>query len=250
MPHWFLEHGWASSWSRLAIAGAVTVAFAVVARALRAVTRPGAAAGGAACLLLYASAGPPAFATLAVLFLFTWISTRLGYRRKRELGVAERGEGRSAWQVLANLGVSALCALVFGITGNRLWLVASAAALAEAAADTVASEIGQTHGQNARLITNWKSVPHGTDGGVTLLGTAAGFIAGLAVAAIAAFGGMIPVAQFWIPVAAGFAGMLVDSLLGATYQRRGWMSNEAVNLLSTLAAAALALAISISTRPL
>jgi uncharacterized membrane protein len=41
--------------------------------------------------------------------------------------------------------------------------------------------------------------------------------------------------------------MLIDSLLGATLQRRGWLSNQAVNLFSTLAAAALAYALVIFT---
>ena len=37
--------------------------------------------------------------------------------------------------------------------------------------------------------------------------------------------------------------MLVDSLLGATLQRRGWMNNETVNFCGTLTAAAVAYAI-------
>ncbi len=239
-----LGHGWASSPERLAIAAAVTLAFAVLARALRGVSRSGAVAGGFACFLLFAGAGPAAFATLAALFLMTWVATRLGYRRKLALGLAERREGRNAWQILANLAVAAFGSVVLGATGNRVWLIAALAALAEAATDTVASEIGQYRGPDARLITTWERVPPGTDGGITVPGSIAGLAAGLVIAAVATVGGMLPQAQLWIPVATGFAGMLIDSILGATLQRRGWITNEAVNLFATLAAAALAYAIS------
>src|SRR6202158_3308044 len=119
----FLRHGWASSPERLAIATAVTLGFAVLARALHGVNRSGAVAGGLTCFLLFAGAGPAAFATLAALFLMTWAATRLGYRRKLALGLAERREGRNAWQVLANLVVAALGSAVFGATRNPGWLI-------------------------------------------------------------------------------------------------------------------------------
>jgi uncharacterized protein (TIGR00297 family) len=244
MLNFLLAYGWASTPDRLAITGVVTVAFALLARTLKGVNGSGMFAGGGACFLLYAGAGPAAFGALAALFLLTWAATRLGYRRKQELGVAERGDGRNAWQVLANLVVAAAAAVMFGVTGTRAWLLAVAAALAEAATDTVASEIGQTHRRTALLITNWETVPAGTDGGITIPGTIAGTAAGMVIAAVAAFGGMVAHAQFWIPAAAGFVGMLVDSVLGATCQRRGWMNNDAVNLFGTLAAGMLAYAIS------
>jgi uncharacterized protein (TIGR00297 family) len=240
------EYGWGSTAGRLAVAGAVTIGFALLAQVVRGVNRSGAVAGAAACFLLFAGAGPSAFAVLATLFALTWLSTRFGYRRKQDLGVAERGDGRDAWQVLANLAVPALGAAVFAATANRAWLVASAAALTEAAVDTVASEVGQTGRQTAVLITTWKPVAAGTDGGITISGTSAGITAGLVIAAVAAWGGMISPSQLWIPVSAGFVGMLVDSVLGATVQRRGWMNNEAVNFFSTLVAAAMGYAIASS----
>jgi len=242
----FLAHGWASSPKLLAVAAVVTVAFAVLARVLRGVNRFGAVAGGFACFLLFAGIGPGAFATLAALFATTWGATRLGYQRKLALGVAERKEGRTEWQILANLAAAALSSVVYSATGNRVWMVATLAALAEAATDTVASEIGQYRGSRARMITTWEQVPAGTDGGITILGSSAGLAAGLVIAMIGSVGWMISPAQIWIPVAAGFAGMLIDSVLGATLQRRGWISNQGVNFVGTVAAAALAYVIAVA----
>lgn len=239
MPTSFFAHAWASSIGRLALALVVTVAFALLARAVRGVDWSGALAGGLACFALFAGAGPAAFATLTALFVLTWLSTRIGYGRKQELGVAERREGRTAWQVLANLGAPAIAAGAFAVTGHHPWLVAAIAALSEAATDTVASEIGQSRRHDARLITNWKLVPAGVDGGITLIGTLTGAAAGIVIVVVATVAGLLPMTEFWIPAIAGFAGMLADSFLGATIQRRGWISNRGVNFCSTLAAAVL-----------
>src|SRR5258708_22314761 len=107
----FPGHGWASSPERLAIAAAVTLGFALLARALRGVNRSGAVAGGLACFLLFAGAGPVAFATLAALFLMTLAVTLLGYRRQLALRLSERPGGPNAWPVLANLAAAGLSSL-------------------------------------------------------------------------------------------------------------------------------------------
>lgn len=236
----FFAHAWASTPERLALAAVVTLCFALLARAVRGVSRSGAFAGGGACFALFAGAGPGAFATLGALFAATWVSTRAGYRRKQELGLAERREGRNAGQVLANLAVAAAGALVFGATGNVACLVAVAAALAEAATDTVASEVGQAQRRDAWMITTGVRVSAGTDGGITLFGTVAGLAAGLAIAVVAAACGGVTRQRMWIPVVAGFVGMLADSAMGATIQRRGWISNQGVNFVATLIAAGMA----------
>ena len=113
------------------------------------------------------------------------------------------------------------------------------AALAEAAADTVSSEIGQAVGGRTLLLTTLRPVPDGTDGGVSVAGTAAGVIAaGVIVAIGAARHALWP--NKTMVMASGCAGLFFDSLLGATVERKGWLGNDLVNFASTLFAAVVA----------
>jgi uncharacterized protein (TIGR00297 family) len=116
------------------------------------------------------------------------------------------------------------------------------AALAEAAADTASSEIGQVLGGRPRMITSFKAVDPGRDGAISLSGTLAGVVA----AAIVACAGMWALGGGWIlftvSCAGAVFGLFFDSLLGATLEERGWLNNDAVNFLSTASAAGFALA--------
>ncbi len=228
---------WADSAPRFALILAITVAFAALGHAVRGVSRSGALAGGVVCFALLASVGPGAFAMLLAVFGVTWIATRFGRLRKQGLGVAERKEGRSASQVLANTGMAAACALCYSGLHAPLMLLGMAAALAVAAADTVSSECGQALRREARLITTFERVPAGTDGGVTLGGTSAGAVAAGLVSLIGMWAGLLSSRWVWIAVTGGVVGMLVDSFLGALFERRGWIGNDSVNFVSTVVAA-------------
>ena len=190
---------------------------------------------------------------LTVLIL-TSISTRLGRRRKEQLGTAEHRTGRRSSQVAANLGAATL--LAFDIVQNwqrdqaRLHLsgfissavfVASLAALCEAAADTVSSELGQILNSRPRMITTLRIAEPGTDGAVSLGGTMAGVVASGVIACAGAYALRGDWIVFVLSFIGGVFGLLFDSLLGATLERRGWLSNDAVNFLSTCSAAAFAL---------
>ncbi len=219
----------------------VTLGFAVAARFLRAVTLGGAVAGAITSFILFVAAGPGAFAAVVAVFVLAWITTRLGYSRKQRLGTAEPKEGRRASQVLANLGVAAVAGLLTAVVQWRaLLLVVPAAALAEAAADTVSSEVGQAVGETATLITTGERVPAGTDGGITTWGTLAGLVAAVIVAAVCVASRLIGTREAGVATLAAFIGMLADSFLGATLERRKIFGNDAVNFLSTLIAGALA----------
>jgi uncharacterized protein (TIGR00297 family) len=191
---------------------------------------------------------------LAVL-VSTSISTRLGRKRKERLGTAESRKGRRSSQVAANLGAAALissgAAQSWQIDQGWLRLaafapsavfVAGLAALCEAAADTVSSELGQLLNSRPRMITTLRVAEPGTDGAISFGGTVAGILAAGAVA----LGGATALRGDWIVFSVswtgGVFGLFFDSVLGATLERRGWLNNDAVNFLSTASAAGFALA--------
>jgi uncharacterized protein (TIGR00297 family) len=226
-------------------AGAATVAFTLLARWMRGVSRSGAVAGLVVCFAMYAGAGRGAFLALVSVFALAWIATRWGYQRKQQLGTAETGEGRTASQVIANLSVAAACAVLHGISVRAIFLLAMTAALSEAAADTVSSEFGQASSQSARLITTWELVPAGTDGAVSWAGTIAGVAAAMAVNTLCTASGLIPWRWLGISVIAAVAGAWADSYMGAWLERRRLLSNDAVNLLGTLIAGGIACLLSL-----
>jgi uncharacterized protein (TIGR00297 family) len=192
-------------------------------------------------------------AVLAV-SLLAWGATKVGRAKKERLGTAEKRHGRSSAQVAANLGVAAIVCfdLVQSWMANTHWssrgvvapglvVAVGLAALAEAAADTVSSEIGQVMGGRPRMITTLRTVDAGTDGAISLAGTLAGVVAAAVVAGIGAWSMRGSLSVFWVSCAGGVFGLLFDSLLGATLERRGWLNNDAVNFLSTASAAGFAL---------
>jgi uncharacterized protein (TIGR00297 family) len=247
---WFLVRFHMPDWPQIAlilweirhtrelwVAVGVTLVFAALGRFVRGVTYSGAVAGALISFVLFAGAGPGAFIALISVFGLTWITTRLGYGRKQKLGTAQSCEGRTAAQVLANLSISAACAACFAMTKNAAFLVATAAALSEAAADTVSSELGQAGSAKARLITSWRLVPAGTDGGVSVAGTLGGVAAAVLVTLVCVGAGMMPLKQTAASVMAALFGMIADSYLGATLEERNLLNNDGVNFLGTLVAA-------------
>jgi uncharacterized protein (TIGR00297 family) len=224
-------------------AAVVAIGFALMARLMGGVTDGGAMAGILAAFVLMLAGGLAGFIPLLTLFLLTMISTRWGYARKQRLGVAERRRGRSASQVIANLAAATACALPviwFPELGDLL-LVGSMAALAEAAADTASSEVGQATARGAYMITDFRDVPIGTNGAISVEGTISGCVAACIVSWVSATCGLVD--WRWTPLIAfaGIGGMFLDSIMGATWENHGKIGNDTVNFVGTVFAADVAL---------
>jgi uncharacterized protein (TIGR00297 family) len=184
------------------------------------------------------------FVLILSFFVIGGIFTKYKYDYKRAIGIAQEGGGARGYRNVFGNGLIALvCAIAFGITGNALLVIAFIGAVATATGDTLASEIGQTYRKLPRLITDLRLVPHGTDGGITMLGeysalAGAGAIAIIAIIlGVGAFNMMVPV------ILGGFFGANVDSVLGAVLERRHYLTNSSVNLLATVAGALAAVVI-------
>lgn len=154
---------------RLILAVAVNLILAAIARRVRAASRSGAALGFVLGVLVYLGWGWKSFLILFAFFLLGSAATRLGYARKLARGIAEHHGGARSWrEALANVGPGAFFALMVITTHHETaFLVAFTAAFAEAAGDTVSSEIGQWLAADAYLITTFRRVKAGENGAVS-----------------------------------------------------------------------------------
>ena len=199
-------------------------------------------------------------------------------KAERTGSVVAKGGARDAIQVVANGGVYAATALA-GALATDLGLpalgatlsVAALGALAASAADTWATEIGSLAARPPRSIVTWRPVAPGTSGGVNASGMAA-MVAGAAFVALGARAVDLH-ASVGAVVLGGFLGAIADSVVGATLQERRWcdtcqtstertvhgcgtatrhaaglaaVDNDLVNLIATVAGAAVAALVQVS----
>ena len=163
------------------------------------------------------------------------------------------GSRRNAIQVFANGSVAWAMLLAHSIWPRPELYIGFVASLAAATADTWATEIGRMYGESTRSILTGRIVRKGESGGVSLQGTVGAITGAALLGVIAAW--LNETAGITVVAVAGFAGSLVDSLIGASVQGRfrdpetaeeteqrtgpvirgwSWMTNDAVNLMCTL----------------
>ncbi len=166
-----------------------------------------------------------------LLVAFFVSSSGLSHAGRRETAQEQdRGEERDAVQVLANGGIALIAAILYGLTGAASWIAVLAGSIAAANADTWSTEIGRGSRTPPRLITTGRRVPAGTSGAVSARGLGGALAGGALIGLLAAIGwrwSLLPGNIGWLAgglgiTLGGFAGSLVDSVLGATVQERRW----------------------------
>jgi uncharacterized protein (TIGR00297 family) len=194
--------------------------------------------------VITASFGLQGFALMAGFFLIGSTVTKFGYARKAALGIAQEKGGARGWRnAFANGGIPALLAL-FGLLSQgsvrTAYLIAYAAAVATAAADTCSSEIGKAYGRRTFLITTLRPVPAGTEGAVSVEGTLGGLFGGAFIAFLGVLTGLLSGESGLVVTLAGFLGALAESVIGTVAEKRGWLDNHGLNALNTAIGAAIA----------
>jgi len=259
--------------SNFDVGAVAAAAVAIAAYRLRALDASGALAAFVVGGATYGALGPRGAAVLLAFFITSVAFSRLGRARKATLLVDVGKTGRrDGTQVFANGGIAALCALL-ALWVDARYAVAFAGAFAAATADTWGTELGALAREQPRSILSLRPIATGLSGGVTRAGTLAEIAGALWIALVAE---LLQPHAFLAVACGGFAGALLDSLLGASLQLlrwcpnckraterephvcganttplRGlsWVGNDAVNFVSTLGGAASAYALAFCFLP-
>jgi uncharacterized protein (TIGR00297 family) len=250
----------------------LVIAFAVTAVLLKAIDGRGFLASVAVGFAVIYGGGLPWFVIVALFFSLGVAVTWYKYGYKKKLGSAQEKGGARNWpNVLANGGLASIFAVCSFSRPGFVFAALFLGSISAAAADTTATELGLLSKRQPRLITHpSREVPAGTSGGVTPLGFIAALLASLVIGAMALLLGVVGTSLRAVAlcVVGGTVGAVVDSLLGAAVQRKGFckvclkqteaishcgektritggvsfIENNVVNFLATAAGAASALA--------
>jgi uncharacterized protein (TIGR00297 family) len=158
--------------------------------------------------IVFAAGGVGWSIPLLTFFVTSSLLSRGAGSRRSDTQLERDVTRRTARQVLANGSLPALWAILFG------------SAIATAAADTWATEIGRRSHVPPRDILTGRRVRVGTSGGITPRGVAAS-LAGSAVVGLASLATRsISLHDASAVMLAGWGGAIADSLLGAALQER------------------------------
>ncbi|MBK8847336.1 MAG: DUF92 domain-containing protein [Bacteroidetes bacterium] len=196
----------------------------------------------------------------SVPILLFFVSGSLASKLNKKSGVSSDAKSkrpRDYIQVICNGGVGLVCIWCYGITANTDWYLVYLVSIAVSTADTLSSEIGIYMRRQTVHIINFKKLPTGVSGGVSLPGTLAAAVGAACIAAVGVFYLSTNYAKAFVLITTlGFAGSIADSIIGACLQAKymhtdtvsdvpqhpgdklisgmRWMTNDMVNILANI----------------
>ena len=208
-------------------------------------TRSGWISAGILGTILWGCLSWQGWISVVIYLIFGSLVTKIGYKFKKEKGVAEKRGGRRGPE---NVFGSAATGLFFAIMAKLnlgdlvLLKIGFAASFAAKLADTFGSEIGKRYGVKTYLITSFKMVDRGTEGGISIEGTIASLLGSIFMSFVTLCLSIISSNyQFIIVSISGFLATISESIIGAKYQTKYKLSNEMVNAIQTSISSVLAI---------
>lgn len=208
-------------------------------------TKSGWITAGMLGTLLWGTLGWSGWISVVFYLVLGSLVTKIGFKYKNKLGIAEkRGGRRGPENVLGSASTGLFLAMMIKLNLANLILlkIGFAASFAAKLSDTFGSEIGKRYGKNTFLITTFKKVRQGTEGAISLEGTIASLFGAFIMSFVMYIFGFITVEKgFFIVSFSGFIATIFESFIGAIFQDKYNLSNEAINAIQTSFSATLAI---------
>jgi uncharacterized protein (TIGR00297 family) len=199
--------------------------------------------GSILAFVIWFGSGKLALASLAVFFVLGTLASSWGKKKKYALKLAQENDGkRGIMNVLANggaAGIISILAIAFP-DHQHIFAIMAASSFSAACSDTLSSELGNVYGKKYFNIVTLKNTTRGLDGGVSIQGFLFGAVGSASIGALTILFSLAW-SSFAIVAISGFIGNVIDSVLGATLQQKGKLSNHGVNFWATVSAATLSL---------
>lgn len=205
---------------QLLIALLLAGAIGLLAFILNLLTLDGAHAAVVVGTITFGLGGETAAVILVIFFLTgSWLS-KLNHLWLEKKQYPWEDTRRSGLQVWANAFWFCVFLVIWFATRQQMWYIIAVASLAVANADTWATEIGTlTDRFRTLMITNFKPVPAGVNGGVSVNGTLASILGSILIAAVyGGIAGRVDTLDFLIISICGVLGCIADSYFGALVQ--------------------------------
>ncbi|MCX7920233.1 MAG: DUF92 domain-containing protein [bacterium] len=193
---------------------------------------------------IYYFLGYRGFIILFAMFILGTLATKIGFRTKQDLGLAEAEAGARGF---TNVIAKCLPGVVFAFLSSfadeysgfffKAMSLGFITSFATGAFDTVSGEIGQVYGKRAFTLLPPKKAKPGTEGAISFEGTLAGLLAALIVILL---GYWLILSQcpmkfkqaVFIPITAAIIANLIESILGSQFEQKQLLGKFGSNLIN------------------